>query len=153
MKILFNSKEYPLFSNMWPAPFVRGSIVYKSVEHYYQYHKLHPEEVELREKVLKTMDPFDARFYGKKGKGRLRDGFETARNKIMRKGLRSSYLQNPVRLVSLVKTGNAHLVHHSPWDTYWGVDDEGKGKNMLGILLMELRAEFRDVDPYEACRE
>lgn len=39
----------------------------------------------------------------------------------------------------LIATGNTQLVHSSPWDTYWGVDNKGKGKNMLGKLLMELR--------------
>jgi predicted NAD-dependent protein-ADP-ribosyltransferase YbiA (DUF1768 family) len=40
-------------------------------------------------------------------------------------------------------TGNAELVEHTTNDHYWADGGDGTGRNMLGVLLMELRAELR----------
>ena len=43
----------------------------------------------------------------------------------------------------LCETGDADLVEGNTWgDKFWGVC-EGKGKNMLGLLLMQVRAAAR----------
>jgi len=43
----------------------------------------------------------------------------------------------------LLETGNSILLENSKTDSYWGIGKVGKGKNMLGKLLMKLRAEIR----------
>jgi predicted NAD-dependent protein-ADP-ribosyltransferase YbiA (DUF1768 family) len=43
----------------------------------------------------------------------------------------------------LLDTGNRDLVEGNTWgDTFWGVC-KGQGENMLGKLLMQVRAELR----------
>lgn len=44
-----------------------------------------------------------------------------------------------------LSTGDAELVEGNTWnDTWWGVNaTTGKGKNMLGRLLMQVREELR----------
>lgn len=44
---------------------------------------------------------------------------------------------------SLQDTGDALLIEESKSDAFWGAGKKGTGKNMLGVLLMELRAEQR----------
>ena len=42
----------------------------------------------------------------------------------------------------LLSTQNAYLVEHNPVknrDSFWSDDHDGTGKNILGLLLMELR--------------
>lgn len=45
----------------------------------------------------------------------------------------------------LLATGDAQLIEESTMDAFWGVGKKGNGKNMLGVLLMELRERCRDV--------
>jgi len=45
----------------------------------------------------------------------------------------------------LLLTSDRRLVEHSLTDSYWGDDWDGSGQNRLGILLMELRAELREM--------
>lgn len=47
---------------------------------------------------------------------------------------------------ALMDTGDAQLVEESNTDAFWGIGKKGTGKNMLGVLLMELRAEMRTAE-------
>ena len=42
----------------------------------------------------------------------------------------------------LLSTGTPRLVEHTTNDSYWGDGGDGSGRNMLGVILMELRAEL-----------
>lgn len=42
----------------------------------------------------------------------------------------------------LLATGNAILIEKSKSDSFWGCGKNGKGKNMLGKLLMKVREEL-----------
>ena len=44
----------------------------------------------------------------------------------------------------LMGTGDAKLVEHTENDDYWGDGGDGSGKNMLGQILMRIRAELED---------
>lgn len=43
----------------------------------------------------------------------------------------------------LLETGDAILIEHTVKDRYWADGGDGKGKNMLGKLLMKVREELR----------
>ncbi len=43
----------------------------------------------------------------------------------------------------LLSTDNEEIVENSPIDFYWGCGSDGSGKNMLGIILMEVREILR----------
>ena len=46
----------------------------------------------------------------------------------------------------LLETKNKHLEEMNWWgDVYWGTDENGKGENMLGKLLMEIRENMLQV--------
>ena len=61
----------------------------------------------------------------------------------MKKALRFKFDQNKDLKDELLATNPAYLVEHTKNDKYWG-DGGGRGKgiNMLGILLMDLRADL-----------
>ena len=66
----------------------------------------------------------------------------------MRKALRAKFTQHPTLKTLLLGTGNSELVEASDKDDYWGDPSRSarggqKGQNMLGKLLVELRAELR----------
>ena len=62
----------------------------------------------------------------------------------MRTALHEKFTQNPILTVMLMSTRDAILREHTENDCYWGDGGgEGKrGKNRLGVRLMELRAAF-----------
>lgn len=61
----------------------------------------------------------------------------------MRKCLQMKFNQEPFRSM-LLATGTQYIQEGNYWhDTFWGVDitvDPPEGKNVLGTLIMEIRA-------------
>ncbi len=51
---------------------------------------------------------------------------------------------------ALLDTGEAVLIEASRMDAFWGIGKKGDGKNMLGMLLMQLREQLR-VETDEFC--
>ena len=64
---------------------------------------------------------------------------------VMCEILRAKFTQNPDLMEKLSATKQALLVEGNDWqDTFWGFDfNLGYGKNMLGQLLMKIRAEHQ----------
>lgn len=61
----------------------------------------------------------------------------------MRRILRAKFTQNDGLKKQLLATGKETLVEVNEWgDRFWGQSPEGVGKNHLGRLLMEIRAEL-----------
>lgn len=61
---------------------------------------------------------------------------------MMRETVWEKFKQNPELRAKLMETGAAMLVEGNTWgDTFWGRVD-GKGYNMLGSILMEVRGGF-----------
>ena len=74
----------------------------------------------------------------------LRSDWEEVKIDIMRQVLKSKFTQNPELREKLIATGDTELIEGNNWnDTFWGVC-RGKGRNHLGKLLMEVRAELMD---------
>ncbi|CAG8778813.1 7980_t:CDS:1, partial [Acaulospora morrowiae] len=68
---------------------------------------------------------------------------------VMLTALRAKFTQNEDLKEILLGTGDSQLVEASPTDSYWGnarKSDGTEGKNMLGILLMQVRDELRIKD-------
>lgn len=63
----------------------------------------------------------------------------------MKDAVFAKFDQNPLVKKLLLATGNALLVEHTKNDNYWGDGGNGKGKNRLGEILMEVRAALAKV--------
>lgn len=136
--------EYRFLSNFYIEP-ARGGL---TNEHFFQAEKsLDPEE---RAFVMRSSGPGEA-----KKRGRmitLREDWDAVKNSVMLSGLRSKFYLDPNLRGMLLATGDEELVEVNTWgDRYWGGEwvtlPSGEqaldGKNMLGNLLMQVRAEFR----------
>src|SRR3546814_15762231 len=82
-------------------------------------------------------------------------GWSTTKFGRMRAVLRAKFTQHPDLRELLLSTGDARLVETATVDNevnrLWG-EVNGVGRNMLGVLLMELRADLRDTsEASEAC--
>ena len=60
----------------------------------------------------------------------------------MRVAVLAKFTQHDDLREILLSTGDAKIVEHTENDDYWGNGGYGSGKNMLGCILMEVRAEL-----------
>lgn len=64
--------------------------------------------------------------------------------KRMEAVVRAKFNQHSDLKQLLLDTGNAILIEESKFDNFWGEGKYGKGKNMLGKILMKIREELKD---------
>lgn len=79
----------------------------------------------------------------KKGRNvKLRHDWEKVKDDIMYQVVKAKFEQNEDLKEKLLNTEDEYLEEGNTWnDTYWGVC-RGRGKNMLGKILMRVRAEL-----------
>lgn len=58
--------------------------------------------------------------------------------------MKTKFDQHPELKGKLMATGEAEIIEDSKTDAFWGIGKKGTGKNMLGKMLMELRAAYQD---------
>ncbi len=134
--------KYGCFSNFSRHGFELDGAWWATSEHYFQAQKFagtpHVEEI----RQAKT--PKEAAQMGRDRSRPLRSDWELVKDHIMRQAvLRKFETHADIREV-LVSTGDELLVEKAPTDYYWGCGADGTGKNMLGVILMEVREILRD---------
>lgn len=129
-------------SNFYPSPFKRLNLRYPTVEHYFQSKKFEGTRFEYY--ILSLETPAETAREGKRRDLPLRKDWEDIKDEIMYKAIFHKFVSNGDLSELLLKTGEEELVEISPYDSYWGVGRNGKGKNRLGILLMQFRKELRE---------
>ena len=132
--------EYGSFSNFAPYPISLKGKTWPTSEHYFQAQKFagtrHEEEI----RMAKT--PMMAAQYGREKHRPLRRDWEDVKVQVMREALLAKFTQHEVLRLQLLATGNARLVEHTQNDRFWGDGGDGSGRNLLGLLLMEVREQL-----------
>jgi ribA/ribD-fused uncharacterized protein len=135
------SGEYGCFSNFSPHPIQMKGKTWRTSEHYFQAQKFAGTKHE--EEVRKANSPMIAARLGRSRKLPLRRDWESVKVAIMREAVLAKFTQHADLKVILMRTGVAKIVEHTTNDSYWGDGGDGSGKNMLGIILMEVREKLR----------
>jgi ribA/ribD-fused uncharacterized protein len=105
-----------------------------TVEHHYQAAKT--DDPQWAARILGARTPGAAKRLGRQCP--MRREWEAEKDTVMLALLRLKFSDEKLAK-QLLATGDTELVEGNTWgDRYWGVCD-GKGKNMLGNLLMEVR--------------
>lgn len=142
MEIKNFSGEYEFLSNFYSIP-VRYEYFYGSSEAAYQ-----------AQKAANLADRLEFRNYSpQRAKRRarkipIRADWNEIKIACMRDIVYAKFLQNAELAAKLLATGDNLLVEGNYWhDTFWGVDDStGVGENNLGKILMEVRANLKNLD-------
>ena len=125
-------------SNFFLCNITIDGITYNSAEAAFQAQKVLDDE---EKKKFISITPIQAKRLGKKVK--LREDWEEVKVDIMRGIVRCKFTQNPDLAEKLIQTGDTELIEGNKWrDYFWGMCN-GKGKNNLGKILMEVREEFK----------
>lgn len=130
---------YQFLSNFHPVQFVHDGRLWSTSEHAYQAAKC-----ANRDDFEKFLNPRLTAGQAKR-LGRqvvMRANWDQVKIAVMRDILRSKFKTPECRKL-LLATGDAILTEGNTWgDTFWGVCD-GKGLNVLGRLLEQIRNEIR----------
>lgn len=130
--------EYSWLSNFHTCVCVWNGIPFMSSEHVFMYQKSNDPNYRL--KIIMSSTPGQAKRIGKTAE--LRPDWDTYRLIAMSNALKSKFANKDLSQ-KLINTGDAHLEETNVWhDTYWGVCN-GRGQNMLGRLLMNLRTKLQ----------
>lgn len=114
--------------------------VWLSSEHYYQAHKYLPHNAPYAWLVKNAPFPKLAAQLGRSGN--IQSNWDERKVGVMKWALWYKFTDSRLRPL-LLATGDRDLIEASPIDDYWGEGKHGAGLNMLGVLLMQLRAKLR----------
>ena len=140
--------EYAFLSNMYSCPVKYDGETFPCVETAFQFMKCVTDSD--REQFINSngywVNGYAARSIGRKVK--LRDDWNEVKVDIMKELLEDKFYHNEKFREGLKLTGKIEIVEDNDWgDTFWG-QCKGKGENMLGKLLMEIRADIQKMDGY-----
>ena len=135
----YSAKEMPYgcFSNFSGHGFHFNGKWWPTSEHYFQAQKF--IRTPLEEKIRRAKSPMVAARIGRICKLLMRRDWETVKDDMMRRAVRAKFGQNADIRAILLGTGDEELIKNAPDDAYWGCGKDSTGKNMLGVILMEVR--------------
>ena len=150
--------EYRNFSNMSEHRIDVDGSTYPTVEHYFQAMKAKEfKDEEVYEKLIKAKSAKAAKALGKKVKGFEKEIWDSKKDDIMQKGIKTKFVQHPELRKQLQETGERMIGEADARNTYWGIGtsqssekskhpDKWRGQNRIGKILMDLRKEFQEQD-------
>lgn len=142
IKFYSTADEYGEFSNFAAYPIRIGKRTWPTTEHYFQAMKFKSKFDQ--DEIRKANSPMLAARMGRDRKRTLRKDWESAKVNVMRDALVSKFTQHEELGELLLGTGDAKIIEHTANDDYWGDGGDGRGRNMLGRLLVDVRTRLRE---------
>jgi N-glycosidase YbiA len=142
-RILFYNEydDYGWCSNFASCPILLKGRLWPTTEHYYQAQKYAGTATE--ELVRIQPSPMHSKQFTRDPNYPPRADWDAVKDAVMLDALRAKFSQHDHLRDWLLATGEAELVEHTANDAYWADAGDGSGRNMLGVLLMQVRAELR----------
>jgi hypothetical protein len=134
-------EPYGCFSNFSRHPIALDGLEWPTSEHYFQAQKF--AGTSHAEAVRQAQTAMAAAQMGRERHRPLRPDWEQIKDDAMRTAVRAKFTQHEELKQILLGTGDEQLIEHTANDSYWADGGDGSGRNMLGRILMELRAELR----------
>jgi len=137
--IFYKGKPH-VFSNFHPAEIELDGKVWPTSEHYFQAMKFRGIDENYVEEIRLVDSP--SKCYALAWSKPARADWDSVRDGFMKRALLSKFSQHSEFEKELLKTGDKNIIQRCSRDKYWGDGYPGKGENMLGKLLMEVRSEL-----------
>ena len=150
-----DNEKYGEFSNWYQREFVIDDFRYFCVEQYMmaQKAKLFHDSVRYTA-IIRANSPRGCKALGKQVTPFDAKVWDAVKYDIVKAGNKAKFEQNPDLMKLLLSTGDSIMAEASPKDEIWGIaldaetakqmdPEKWPGQNLLGKILMELRAEFR----------
>jgi ribA/ribD-fused uncharacterized protein len=175
IKFYRETGPYGEFCNFYPCEIVYDGKSYPTSEHLYQalkyiYKKSPIINVDYAEEIRNASTPNISKIlanqnisYKYSWQQRISDNiikyqqlgikprpdWEKAKLHIMKTVLFLKFCSNRYCWEILVKTGENDLQEDSPYDNFWGIGKNGKGENMLGKLLVQVRESLKNLSQHD----
>lgn len=141
--------EYYFLSNFSTSRIEYDGYVYNNVEAAFHAQKNSSHEYKT---MMQHQDSKNAKREGRKIL--LRKDWAQVKDQIMHDIVLAKFTQNPDLKAKLIATGDEYLLEGNTWhDNYWGVCLcngskclDKVGKNKLGLILMEVRKELKNME-------
>ena len=136
-------QPYYEFTNFSLFPILIFDQQWPTSEHFFQAQKF--VGTPLVEAIRRCNTPREAFDVSRSELGTkwLRKDWSEQKVNVMRLALRAKFTQHQFLHDLLLSTGDRQLVEHTSRDSFWGDGGDGRGQNILGHMLMELRQELR----------
>jgi ribA/ribD-fused uncharacterized protein len=142
-----NETKYFEFSNFYPAKITIDDVEWPTTEHYFQAQKFIATDPKYAEKIRTTETPGAAKQLGRSTYVPLREDWDEVKEAVMYKCCKAKFTQNEKLKKKLIDTGIAELQENAKNDYTWGIGADGSGSNLLGKILMKIRAEITPPAP------
>jgi ribA/ribD-fused uncharacterized protein len=141
IKFISDRDTYGWLSNFHYAPFKYNGRTWKTVEHAYQAAKNGYQEPWLS-RIANAKGPHEAKKLGREVSPLLKN-WDHVRLDIMTKLVQAKFAAHEDLTEQLLATGEARIEEDAYWDSFWGTGRNGKGRNEMGKILMQLREKLR----------
>lgn len=129
--------------NNWSAHAVNiWDKTFPTAEHAYHYRKYSETKPEISQNIQGAQSPWAAMQIDRQNKQHRRKDWNEVKVGITTEIVEAKVGQNEDVLACLLKTGTKKVVENSPWDSFWGIGDDGQGQNHMGQILMNIRATY-----------
>ena len=153
-RVCFYEQDFYVLSNFSSFSVQWCGMMFPTSEHAYHWEKFRSEiagesdndrfqREALADSIRRSPSAHDAFKTAERWKGMRRRDWDQVKEGIMRSILRAKVNQHPYVRYKLLATGDRELVENSWRDDFWGWGPHRNGKNALGKLWMEIRAELR----------
>jgi ribA/ribD-fused uncharacterized protein len=141
-RVCFYEQDFYVLSNFSSFALLWKGKRFDTSEAAYQFEKF-PDHEDIQEKIWMAWSADESLRIATQHKEQRRPDWDAVKVDIMRDILRAKAAQHDYVRRKLIATGDRELVENSWRDDFWGWGPNRDGKNMLGKLWMEVRAELR----------
>ncbi|KAG5507409.1 hypothetical protein JIQ42_07704 [Leishmania sp. Namibia] len=132
--------QYGALSPLSPTPLVVRHIQYPSLHHYFLCERFKGSPAEQWVAEATTVWSLDRIVKSAEAEGYQRANWNKVKVDVMLLGTYFKFKQNEAARAVLLSTQPSLLLYHTPTDDFWGDGGDGKGKNVLGVVTMAVRA-------------
>jgi len=141
--ILFYPPEFAPFDNFTAFQTEYDNYLWPTTEHAYQAARFKDTAPEVVDLIKTARSAHDAQKIAREYKSlQIRD-WDAQKNGVMKEVLRCKINQHPYVLKKLLESGERTIIEDSWRDSEWGWGENKDGKNLLGVIWMELRTEYK----------
>lgn len=142
-KIAFFRQDSPNYalSNSLAHPVYFNNLRYPTAEHLFQALKFIHAHPDLAAKIRRARTPLDAIRIARENTqllppGWISDGLNV---RVMHKVVLAKFAQDERLQDALLRTEDREIVDETPTNVFWAVGAEGRGRNVLGKIIMAVR--------------
>jgi N-glycosidase YbiA len=117
---------------------------FPTAEHAYHYRKFSETLPKVAAQIQKAPSAWAAMQIERQHKAQSRADWDDIKVTIMEEILRALVAQNQDVRDVLLATNDKAILKNAPWDDFWGIGADGKGKNVMGSIYMRIRKELKE---------